>query len=92
MDEEKDFCYITSQRVILATGKRGQYRKLKVFGENLPHVSYHLKDPKHFTDSEIVVVGGGDSALKQQLLWQRKEILSIFVIVGRNLKKLIQRI
>lgn len=53
-----------ARRVILATGKRGQVRRLGVPGEDLDHVRYALKDPKAHGGQRVLVVGGGDSAVE----------------------------
>lgn len=53
-----------AKRVILAIGKSGNSRPLKVPGEKLPKVFNRLFDPAEFKDREILVVGGGDSALE----------------------------
>lgn len=53
--------------VILALGRRGSPRKLNVSGENLPKVSYSLIDAGAYTNSHILVVGGGDSAVEAAL-------------------------
>lgn len=54
----------TSHRVVLAIGRRGTPRKLGVPGEHLAKVAYHLLEPERFNDSQILVVGGGNSALE----------------------------
>jgi CRP-like cAMP-binding protein/thioredoxin reductase len=50
--------------VILAIGTQGNPRRLGAPGEELPHVSTRLVDPDEFRDVDILVVGGGDSALE----------------------------
>ncbi|MCP5107683.1 MAG: NAD(P)-binding domain-containing protein, partial [bacterium] len=51
-------------RVILATGKSGNSRQLKVPGENLEKVFNRLIDPMDAAGLDVLVVGGGDSALE----------------------------
>ena len=51
-------------RVILAIGKSGNSRMLHVPGENLPKVYNRLFDPADATGHDVLVVGGGDSALE----------------------------
>ncbi|NND70390.1 MAG: NAD(P)-binding domain-containing protein [Rhodothermales bacterium] len=58
--------YIT-QTVILAIGRRGVPRKLEVPGEDDSKVAYSLREPEAFQDSDILVVGGGDSAVEAAL-------------------------
>lgn len=53
-----------AERVVLAIGRRGTPRKLGVPGENLPKVAYKLLDPDQHTDANLLVVGGGDSAIE----------------------------
>jgi len=53
-----------SRAVILAIGRAGTPRKLGVPGEELPHVLYRLIDADHYVDKDILVVGGGDSAVE----------------------------
>jgi thioredoxin reductase/Pyruvate/2-oxoacid:ferredoxin oxidoreductase delta subunit len=53
-----------SHAVILAAGKSGTPRKLGVPGEDLPHVMYRLIEADHYTEKNILVVGGGDSAVE----------------------------
>jgi thioredoxin reductase/NAD-dependent dihydropyrimidine dehydrogenase PreA subunit len=50
--------------VLLAIGRRGTPRKLGVPGEELPKVVYALVDPEQYAGQEVLVVGGGDSALE----------------------------
>lgn len=51
-------------RVILAIGKSGNSRTLNVPGENLPKVFNRLFDPADTKGHDVLVVGGGDSALE----------------------------
>jgi CRP-like cAMP-binding protein/thioredoxin reductase/Fe-S-cluster-containing dehydrogenase component len=53
-----------SANVVLAIGSQGNPRKLGVPGEYLPHVLTRLVDPEMYSDRDIVVIGGGDSAIE----------------------------
>lgn len=53
-----------SRYVVLAMGRAGTPRKLGVKGEELPHVLYRLIEADHYTDNDILIVGGGDSAVE----------------------------
>jgi len=50
--------------VLLAIGRRGTPRKLDVPGEDRPKVVYRLIDPEQYSGCNVLVVGGGDSALE----------------------------
>jgi len=51
-------------RVIVAIGRSGNYRTLGVPGEERDKVSNRLHDPKDYADKDVLVVGGGDSAVE----------------------------
>jgi thioredoxin reductase (NADPH) len=53
-----------SRAVVLAIGRSGTPRKLGVRGEDLPKVMYRLIEADHYTNKNILVVGGGDSAVE----------------------------
>ncbi len=53
-----------SKYVVLAMGRRGTPRKLEVPGEDLPKVAYQLIDAQSYSHQNILVVGGGDSAIE----------------------------
>jgi thioredoxin reductase (NADPH) len=53
-----------SKYVVLAMGRRGTPRKLGVPGEGQEKVSYQLVDAQSYTNKNILVVGGGDSAVE----------------------------
>lgn len=53
-----------SLSVILAIGKSGNARMLNVPGEELPKVYNRLIDPNDAKGEDVLVVGGGDSALE----------------------------
>lgn len=50
--------------VVLALGRRGTPKKLGVPGENLSKVMYRLIDTQTYQNCDMLVVGGGDSAVE----------------------------
>jgi thioredoxin reductase (NADPH) len=57
--------------VVLALGKRGSPRKLGVPGEDLPKVSYRIMEAESYEGKDLLVVGGGDSAIEAALALSR---------------------
>ncbi|MFN0117196.1 MAG: NAD(P)-binding domain-containing protein [Elusimicrobiota bacterium] len=55
---------IQAQKVIVAIGRSGNFRKLGVPGEELDKVYNRLHDPKDYSGKNCLVVGGGDSAME----------------------------
>ncbi|HUX74900.1 MAG TPA: NAD(P)-binding domain-containing protein [Steroidobacteraceae bacterium] len=55
---------LVAASVLLGIGRRGTPRKLGVPGEELPKVVYRLIDPEQYHGQNVIVVGGGDSALE----------------------------
>ncbi len=53
-----------ARAIILALGRTGTPRKLGVKGEELPKVMYRLIEADHYVNKQILVVGGGDSAVE----------------------------
>ncbi len=58
----------TTKTVLIAVGRRGTPRKLNVEGENSEKVAYRLLEPEEIKEKNILVVGGGDSAIESALL------------------------
>jgi len=56
-----------AQRVVLSIGTRGKPRTLQVPGENLPKIFSLLEDPDMWQGKNVLVVGGGDSAVEAAL-------------------------
>lgn len=56
-----------TKSILLAIGRRGTPRKLGVPGEQLEKVAYRLLEPENIIDKDILVVGGGDSAIEAAL-------------------------
>ena len=60
-----------ARNVVLAIGKRGTPRRLGVPGEDLSKVSYRLIEAETYQNRNLLVVGGGDSALESALALSR---------------------
>ncbi|MCC7261316.1 MAG: NAD(P)-binding domain-containing protein [Candidatus Latescibacteria bacterium] len=58
---------LRARRVVVAIGRSGDFRRLGVEGEHLAKVYHRLHDPGDFAGKEVLVVGGGDSALETAL-------------------------
>lgn len=58
---------VRSRRVLIALGRSGAHRKLEVPGEDLPKVYNRLHDPGDYNGSQVLVVGGGNTALEAAL-------------------------
>ncbi len=56
-----------AQRIVLATGQRGNPRRLGVPGEEQERVYHRLFSPKLYHDERILIVGGGNSAAEAAL-------------------------
>lgn len=53
-----------ARTVLLTIGRRGTPRKLGVPGEEMAKVVYRVIDPQQYRNQNVLVVGGGDSALE----------------------------
>lgn len=53
-----------ARNIILAMGRRGTPRKLGVPGEERPKVLYQLVDAQSYQNKNLLIVGGGDSAVE----------------------------
>ena len=58
----------TARKVLVAIGRSGSPRKLDIPGELSAKVAYRLLEPELIKDKNIVIVGGGDSAIESALL------------------------
>jgi thioredoxin reductase (NADPH) len=58
----------TTATILLAIGRRGTPRKLNIPGEVTEKVFYRLLEPENISGKNIIVVGGGDSAVESALL------------------------
>ena len=67
----------TTQTVLLALGRRGTPRKLNVEGEMSQKVAYRLLDAELIKNKNILIVGGGDSAVESALLLAEKNNVTI---------------
>jgi thioredoxin reductase len=56
-----------ARRVVLALGKRGTPRRLGVPGEELSKVAYSLIEADSYSNEDLLIVGGGDSAIEAAL-------------------------
>ncbi len=55
---------LKAHRVVIAIGRSGNYRKLNVKGEELTKVNNRFIEPKVYSKQELLIVGGGDSAIE----------------------------
>ena len=62
-----------TQKLLLTIGRRGTPRKLGVPGEELSKVIYQLIDPEQYKHKNVLIVGGGDSALEAALSISEEE-------------------
>ncbi|MCD6597312.1 MAG: NAD(P)-binding domain-containing protein, partial [Bacteroidales bacterium] len=80
--------HFTAKTVLLSIGRRGTPRKLNIPGENSEKVAYRLLEPEDIQGKDIIVVGGGDSAIESALLLadQNKVTLSYRKDVFQRIK------
>lgn len=90
-----------SLAVILALGRAGTPRKLGVQGEELPHVLYRLIEADHYNGQNVLIVGGGDSAVEAAMGLARQSGNRVTIsyrssefnrLKDRNLKRLQEHI
>ncbi|MFB3921314.1 MAG: NAD(P)-binding domain-containing protein [Terriglobia bacterium] len=82
----------TARHVLLALGKRGTPRRLGVPGEDLAKVSYRLIEAETYQRKNLLVVGGGDSAIEAALALSRAGANNVTLSYrGENFKRARER-
>jgi thioredoxin reductase (NADPH) len=83
--------YLT-RTVLLATGRRGAPRKLDVPGEDLPKVAYSLTDATQYQGKDVLVVGGGNSAVEAATeLSQQSDVNVTLIHRGQSFERVNQQ-
>jgi thioredoxin reductase (NADPH) len=76
----------SASKVVLATGFYGKAKMMDVPGESLPKVRHYYDDPHPYAWQNVLVVGGGNSAVDAALeTWRRNANVSI-LLRGDDLK------
>lgn len=68
-----------ANNVLIAIGRRGSPRKLGIPGEDSEKVAYRMLDPELIEGKDIIVVGGGDSAMEAAMLMMDQNRVKILV-------------
>ena len=68
-----------ANNVIIAIGRRGSPRKLGIPGEDTEKVAYRLLEPEFIENKNIIVVGGGDSAMEAAMLLMEQNTVHLLV-------------
>jgi thioredoxin reductase (NADPH) len=63
-----------AHNVVIATGYFDFPRMLNIPGENLPHVSHYYDEPFKYSFTNVVIVGGGNSAIEAALELYRHDV------------------
>lgn len=88
--EQGDFTLTSDQkkfhakRILLAIGRRGTPRKLGVPGEDSGKVFYRLLEPEKFARNNLLVVGGGDSAVEAAVSLSEQEGSTVHLSYRRD--------
>jgi thioredoxin reductase (NADPH) len=73
----------SAKKVVLATGFYGQENPMKVPGEDLPKVMHYYDEPHRYAWQNVLVVGGGNSAVDVALeTWRCKANVTMVVRYG----------
>ncbi|MGK0484030.1 MAG: thioredoxin reductase (NADPH) [Planctomycetota bacterium] len=75
---------IRAKHVCLALGRRGAPRKLGVPGEDLSKVAYSLLDARSYAGRQVMVIGGGDSAVEAAIALSEQEGTQVTVSYRRS--------
>lgn len=78
----------SSSGVLLAIGRRGSPRKLGVPGEDKEKVFYRLLEPELIKDKNVLIVGGGDSAVESAILIAENSNNVVLSYRGENFSRL----
>ena len=66
-----------ARRVVIAIGQRGSPRRLKAPGEDQERVYHRLYSPRQYADEDILVVGGGNSAIEAALVLSERNRVTL---------------
>lgn len=66
-----------TMNILLAIGRRGTPRKLGVKGEVQEKVAYRLIEPEEIKGKNILIVGGGDSAVESAMLLAEQNTVTL---------------
>lgn len=75
-----------AEKVVLATGFYGQENKLDVPGEDLPKVLHYYDEPHRYAWQNVLVIGGGNSAVDAALETYRANANVTIVVRKGKLK------
>lgn len=79
-----------AKNVVIATGYFDIPRRLNVPGEELPHVSHYYDEPFRYSYTNVVIVGGGNSAVEAALELYRHDVDVTIVHRGEDLRQTVK--